>query len=102
MKQNIPDIVKQHIHIIKYNFPDVKVKIEILGDDVFILHNNPELVDNEIFQKLVYDFSMEYIKQGFYNIFWASDTSIADDDVSLLRVLSKTRGYNDSAQYRHS
>lgn len=83
MDRDLAELIFEHIKKFKYNFPGVKVKVELLNDEIFVLHNNLYLSDDTKYQLLVYNFSREYLNYG-YSVFWGSDININDDDLSLI------------------
>lgn len=90
MDRDLAELIFKHISIFKYHYPDTKVKVEILDDDIFVLHNDLFLSDDQSYQLLIYSFSREYLKRD-YSVFWASDISINNDDISLISATCRDR-----------
>lgn len=76
MDRDLAELIFKHISIFKYHYPDTKVKVEILDDDIFVLHNDLFLSDDQSYQLLIYSFSREYLKRD-YSVFWASEVLTA-------------------------
>lgn len=72
MNNEIIGIIKKQISIFKSKFPNTSVKIKEFGEYLFLLHDKIDVIEDESYQQLIYDFSMEYFNNGYFGIFWAT------------------------------
>ncbi|MBP7582408.1 MAG: hypothetical protein KBA61_00125 [Spirochaetes bacterium] len=83
MDYEIANIIRDHIYEYKYRFGFLPVKLSIINNEIFVLINSLEVLDNNEYQEMIYNFNTEYFKRGYVNIYWGIDDFI-DDDFSQL------------------
>ena len=90
MNKKLKQLIKKHVDIIKFTYPEVYIEIKMVGDDILFGIGSRDISKEDQYETLIDDFIEEYDREEFDNIFLAVNFSITKDDLHLLEDYVKT------------
>jgi len=92
MNKKYNQLIKKHIKIIKSTYPEVYVEVKMIYGNILIGIGSQYISDEDEvkYETLIVDFIKEYHDKGVFNILWAVDSSVANDNLHLIEDYAKT------------
>jgi len=89
MTKKVKQLLKKHINIVKEMYPELYIAVEMIGYDILVYIDSLDISNEERYEDLMYDFTKEYDKRGYFDLYWGVDSSLTCDELSLLEDSDK-------------
>jgi len=89
MTKKVKQLLKKHVNIVKKMYPELYIAVKIVGDDILVSIDSLDISNEERYKDLMYDFTKEYDRRGYFDLYWGVRSSLTCDELSLLEDSDK-------------
>jgi len=89
MTKKVKQLLKKHINIVKKMYPELYIAVKIVGYDILVSIDSLDISNEERYEDLMYDFTKEYDRRGYFDLYWGVNDTLTCDELSLLEDSDK-------------